>query len=237
MKLFKSIKKFCGKVKDVFASKIDETTTAIENKNIVSLATKDVRDMKEKVQDGINKAAELKLNIDKMENEKEKSIIKFNKASKDYETKITQIKEMIINNANIEEINAEKIEESAILKIKKSIESAIQTLTTSIDSMKKSYKQLTTGLKVMNTNISVMECELANQKTKKIYIDMHNKLVTDVNGCLSEEVTPYLAKLTEINSKDENIIELKEEVFGDSKSSVFNMDVDDEVEKQRNAVI
>lgn len=230
MGLLKSIKNFCSKFGRVASCAIDEKAERIEKTRIVELATKDVQALEGRVKTGIEKCAETKVAITQLEKEKEKATKRFAKVAGDYDAQIQKIKDLIASGASEEDVKLAKIEANSLLKIKKSIESQIETLDETIQSLNHKQRALLNGLKVMNSNISVMKCELQKQKARKHYIQLHNDIVQSISGAIGGDDVPYLAKLEEDNTFQENVIELNEEVLGTPTLLSDNTEIDAEVE-------
>lgn len=230
MSLFQSIKKFFSRASDVASIAIDQKTEELEKTRIVELATKDVRAMRDKVSDGITKCAELRLTIKKLADERNAAQKRLEKVSADYASQIAKTKEMIAAGSDEEAVKLEKIEANALLKIKKSVESTLETLVLTIASLEANQKDLLTNLKIMHSNISVMECELQKQKAKKSYIELHNQVVKSIAGTVDGGDSTYLNRLGDENTVGEGVIELKEEVLGTPSLRAQNADIDAQVE-------
>lgn len=230
MGLFRSIKNFFAKAGAVAGVTLDEKAKQLEKTKIVELASKDVKQLRDKVRSGIEKCAETKVAIKKLENENELAVKRLSKVSEDYDKQIQKIKDLISSGASEEDVKLEKIEANSLLKIKKSISSEIETIEETVQSLNHKQRALLNGLKVMNSNISVMESELAKQKARKHYIELHNDIVKSISGAIGGDEAPYLAKLEEDNTFKENVISLNEEVLGTPTLLSDNTEIDAEVE-------
>lgn len=230
MGLFNSVKNFCSKTANILGLSIDEKTKKMEDRKIVELASQDVSNLRKRVTVGIEKCAETKLAVSKLLKERDATVKKLAKVTKDYSDQIEKIKGMIVAGASDEDVRLAKIEANSLLMIKKSITSQIDTLNETTESLSQKQVALLNGLKVMNSNISVMECELSKQKARRNYIQLHNDIVRSISGAIGIDEASHLNRLDESNTMQESIIELNEDVLGTPSLLTNASEIDAEVE-------
>lgn len=225
MGVFKSLKNFCGTIANVFSAKVDQANKDIQDNNIVPLAESSVEALNDQIIKGIESCAEIRTKVASLKNQREVINKKLSQVVADYERAIIDTKALIKSNESTDKIKIEETKINNLYRIKINYENELTFIEKTIKTLIERADKLENDLTIMRSNLSVIKCRLNTEITRKNCNDIQKNVVEKINGCINNNTIdgiPHLNRLEEINTYDENVMEIKQTVFGEECTGTTN---------------